>query len=282
MRCQTFLFFQSFAIFFTLWVVDPPGAAEINEDSSTHTAILALDSAKRAVVADVARQDVDLRQATDYQDFIAYLNSRIILYCQELLQKKGPESLADLPCLFDTVSQQSSFPLTKLDAVSSGSTSRERSDALDASFMGALADFDDMLLQEEEKMASRIPSKREVGGGGGDGSGKSGIGGKDTLQQGTSAIRGIADSQGSDQREADGGPVGEKADSSSGEESGSSGGAGLGDQEQRGDRGTADGNRPPPEDDDIVARQLREAAQRETDPRLKKKLWEEYWKYKGK
>lgn len=32
--------------------------------------------------------------------------------------------------------------------------------------------------------------------------------------------------------------------------------------------------------DDIVARQLREAAEKETDPELKKKLWEEYRKYK--
>ncbi len=33
-------------------------------------------------------------------------------------------------------------------------------------------------------------------------------------------------------------------------------------------------------DDDIVARQLREAAENETDPELKKKLWEEYYEYK--
>ena len=34
------------------------------------------------------------------------------------------------------------------------------------------------------------------------------------------------------------------------------------------------------EDDDIVARQLREAAENETDPELKEKLWEEYEAYK--
>jgi DNA-directed RNA polymerase subunit K/omega len=33
-------------------------------------------------------------------------------------------------------------------------------------------------------------------------------------------------------------------------------------------------------DDDLVARQMREAAEKETDPELKKKLWEEYRKYK--
>jgi hypothetical protein len=33
-------------------------------------------------------------------------------------------------------------------------------------------------------------------------------------------------------------------------------------------------------DDDVVARQLREAAQSEQDPELRKKLWEEYREYK--
>ena len=44
---------------------------------------------------------------------------------------------------------------------------------------------------------------------------------------------------------------------------------------------------PPPEDipsgrdDDIVARQLREAAMREPDPELREKLWDEYRRYTG-
>jgi len=42
-----------------------------------------------------------------------------------------------------------------------------------------------------------------------------------------------------------------------------------------GDRGRTD-----TEDDDIVARQLREAAENETDPELKEKLWKEYEEYK--
>ena len=35
-----------------------------------------------------------------------------------------------------------------------------------------------------------------------------------------------------------------------------------------------------PADDDIVARQLREAAEAEADPTLKEQLWKEYAKYK--
>ena len=44
---------------------------------------------------------------------------------------------------------------------------------------------------------------------------------------------------------------------------------------------------PPPtgipagDDDDVVARQLREAAMREPDPAIREKLWDEYRKYKG-
>lgn len=37
---------------------------------------------------------------------------------------------------------------------------------------------------------------------------------------------------------------------------------------------------PDGKDDDVVARQLREAAMRETDPELREKLWNEYRKYK--
>ncbi|HEY8569319.1 hypothetical protein [Microbulbifer sp.] len=37
---------------------------------------------------------------------------------------------------------------------------------------------------------------------------------------------------------------------------------------------------PTGDDDDVVARQIREAATRESDPELREKLWEEYRKYK--
>lgn len=54
--------------------------------------------------------------------------------------------------------------------------------------------------------------------------------------------------------------------------------------EERENRGTH--SAPPPadipsgDDDDVVARQLREAAQKERDPVLRDKLWDEYRKYK--
>ena len=44
----------------------------------------------------------------------------------------------------------------------------------------------------------------------------------------------------------------------------------------QGESGSSSGD-----DDDVVARQLREAAMREPDPQLREKLWDEYRKYKG-
>jgi hypothetical protein len=57
---------------------------------------------------------------------------------------------------------------------------------------------------------------------------------------------------------------------------------------QEGSKGEGEGrvpnqgqsNRPSGHDDDIVARQIREAAEKETDPVLKEKLWKEYENYK--
>lgn len=46
-----------------------------------------------------------------------------------------------------------------------------------------------------------------------------------------------------------------------------------------GTTGGTGGARPPRSDDDIVARQLREAAEKETDPVLREKLWKEYEAY---
>ena len=45
-------------------------------------------------------------------------------------------------------------------------------------------------------------------------------------------------------------------------------------------KGTSPKNIPSGNDDDVVARQLREAAEKEQDPELREKLWEEYRKYK--
>ena len=115
-----------------------------------------------------------------------------------------------------------------------------------------LGEFDEMLLREQERVKAAAAQASAGSGGGGGGGGSS-----------------------------DAGDAGESgpADSAAGNETSYGEGAGPGSP-----RSTTKSSAPPGtpngSDDDVVARQLREAAEKETDPELKKKLWEEYRKYK--
>lgn len=120
---------------------------------------------------------------------------------------------------------------------------------------GLLQDFDDMLLKEEailteRKNASGSDSITDLGDDEIDGQGNGGDG---TSENDVSEIR------------EQGATEGETAESGSGIQADSGGGKGP---------------VPGANDDDVVARQLREAAEKETDPVLKKKLWDEYRNYK--
>jgi len=71
-------------------------------------------------------------------------------------------------------------------------------------------------------------------------------------------------------------------------EAGGYGGSGMGGASSGGGQMPQDTAKYPPpadiptgNDDDVVARQLREAAMREPDPAVREKLWDEYRKYKG-
>ncbi len=76
----------------------------------------------------------------------------------------------------------------------------------------------------------------------------------------------------------DTGAEGESAGERSGEQGGG-GGVGGGAAGGSGPS-TVPADIPDGRDDDIVARQLREAAMKETDPELRERLWEEYRQYK--
>lgn len=127
---------------------------------------------------------------------------------------------------------------------------------LETSLNEALEEFDGQLLSEQERLAARAPRQREGSAAGGGGYGAQGP-------------PGPAGGYGS--------PNGEQGN----------GRAGSGGYAQPG--GIAAGGGKPAltvgrstidYDDDIVARQLREAAEKETDPVLQEKLWQEYRKYK--
>ena len=146
-------------------------------------------------------------------------------------------------------------------------TDAEKNAAWDEQFYGSLGEFDKRLSKEQ----SEIEKQRSA-------AAANGSGGSGT--QGTGAGSGAGGGSGMPQEVA-GGDTGA---------AGSAGTAGQAPEGPNGGAGSANTGPkfPPPEgtpsgaDDDVVARQLREAAESEKDPALRERLWQEYRKYKSR
>jgi len=140
-------------------------------------------------------------------------------------------------------------------------TSGEKTGALDEELAGSLEEFDGMLLKEQKMQTERreeLGDASRTGGGSAAGSGGSGGSPGSAPQSGAGSS---ANSTGQGGGDSSGGTPAA---------GGSGGGSGAPVPSDVGD-----GN-----DDDIVARQLREAAMKEEDPALREKLWQEYRDYK--
>lgn len=146
-------------------------------------------------------------------------------------------------------------------------TSAERVRVLDGQLNGQLAVFDGMILNKQQTVISeREENARTSGnyGTGGEGAGQGSAASGETAPLLTAMARGSSNSN------AGGGMMPNQP----------------GDNRQ-GDFGADPGQKvnipadiPDGSDDDVVARQLREAAMKEKDPVLRDKLWDEYRKYK--
>ncbi len=146
--------------------------------------------------------------------------------------------------------------------------------ALDRQLDASLAKFDDMLLKEMEAIRARSSQKLQ-----------------DLAEEAAEAARRLR-AKGLDVDTSGSNPPGEKQQAPEGQpEPGRQMEPATGqpgtetatrDGSRKGGEGPSDKNqrRVDYEDDDIVARQLREAAENETDPELKEKLWKEYEAYK--
>ena len=148
-------------------------------------------------------------------------------------------------------------------------TPAEQVAILDARLQKGTGEFDSMILAEQtaqRSAARQRPQATQSGSSGQSGSGTGGGGGAGAGEDG-----GMADAG-----EYGGGGGGYST-------GGGMGGVGGGSGEIPKDAAKY----PPPKDipngndDDVVARQLREAAMREPDPAVREKLWDEYRKYKG-
>lgn len=157
----------------------------------------------------------------------------------------------------------------------------DRLKTLDRQFNESLAAFDEMLLKElsliKAASSKRMQGLAEAAAEAGRQAGEKG-GETASASHGSPAEAQGGGTEGGDREK--GGTGTEQAKESQGR--GTPGDASGPGQEGWGSGGTGapPSSYPPSADDDIVARQLREAAEKETDPELKAKLWKEYEAYK--
>jgi hypothetical protein len=166
-------------------------------------------------------------------------------------------------------------------------TGSERTASIDRQLDASIAIFDGRIQHEQEVIG------QQRGNGGGSGSGPDGTGplggtsanGKDggAGNHDKGSGNGSGSNEGKDGKDGNGGNGGSNGQGKDGDGSkqGSVSGRGTGGPLAGGGGRAAippdisDGN-----EDDIVARQLREAAMAESDPELRDKLWQEYRNYK--
>jgi hypothetical protein len=133
----------------------------------------------------------------------------------------------------------------------------ERAERLGRELEESIGGFDEVLSEEQREVASVGRNTEGFGGSGGSGGGAAGISLGEQEPGAMSGSVGVVN-QPSQQRES---PI-----------------AGMSEEDIR--ERTPD-DIPITVDDDIIARQLREAALAEDDPELRERLWEEYRKYNG-
>jgi hypothetical protein len=160
-------------------------------------------------------------------------------------------------------------------------TPEERREGLDEELDSKLSEFDALILKEQEILEKRREAEGAAGRGGGAGTaeagGGEGEGGEEPAEEAEEAVEAEegtesgAEGTGNSPDEPSGEPIdAETTPPEAGSEP---------------PTGEISNGRIPPDvgdgaDDDIVARQLREAAMKEEDPELREKLWDEYRAYK--
>jgi hypothetical protein len=168
-------------------------------------------------------------------------------------------------------------------------TTEDKRAEIDRRFDETFAVFDARMRKEQETISQeRAGRDGSVGGSGAEGEGGgaangdgadgdgSGGQGKEGAGEGASGTG----NEGGEGASGTGSAGGQDGDVATG--SGTQGGGGGVGGGAKGGSGPRDvpADIPDGRDDDIVARQLREAAMKETDPELRQRLWEEYRKYK--
>jgi len=230
---------------------------------------------------EIAAEDYDMNadEKEDYSIWINQLREQFSATCYAFSRQPNLETSPDIPC--DKYASTHTLPVN-ID-IDQENTDTEKTAAITGQFNDSLGDFDEKLLREQDRVKAMKPQNGSGRAGRGNGSGESGKGdgdgessgegGDGTSADGDSAKR---DQQSGQSRQQSGSRSGQSSDQQ-GEDQPDSGARG---RPRPGSQTSAPEDIPDGSDDDVVARQLREAAEMETDPELKAKLWEEYRRYK--
>lgn len=192
---------------------------------------------------------LDSSEVIDFYNYLSQLRKQVGKDCSAL-KAVGYDISLQIPCDGQNTASQLSETeqaneQTRDDKVSqqNGQLSKE------------LGEFDEMMLQEQARVKAAAPPSSNGQAGGQSGSGQ--------LGQSQNA------NQNSGQASAGTQPQGDVSTAGAGAE-----------KTVRTERLPEPTNTPNGSDDDLVARQLREAAEQEADPALRARLWDEYKKYK--
>ncbi len=202
------------------------------------------------------------------QEFISYLNRRIGKLCLKLVTNYGLDASSGLPC--------PSLPPDKLEWVKREAAKRRLQKAT-YELQRSLGEFDDLLQEEQETAETQGQQARGSAGGEPGNSGFS-TGGNGQIESQKRGQGQQVAQKGYDQ--AGRGHTSYEKDGEHGSYKEDKGTGTLASGRQSSSASSKSKAASIEEDDDIVARQLREAAEKETDPELKKRLWEEYRRYK--
>jgi hypothetical protein len=238
----------------------------------------------------------------DYESYLGRVrailaeNQRLVVELEAAYAKLGPSGAASSSGEAPTGEEANEWILPEEEEV-------DELAALHREFNDSLAAFDEMLLKELARIRARSTHKmRDLAGEAAAAAKRLRDGGVDlntSLPDEAPDAEGESANGEGEAGEASQGPTEQQegavssAETASGSEAGGvvdESGAGIANAEsgQRGPQAGGEGGsqtterkaRPDGHDDDIVARQIREAAEEETDPELKEKLWKEYEDYK--
>lgn len=200
----------------------------------------------------------------EYTVFTEYLSFQINEYCQQLSENYGEASLINLPCYIS----KNGYPYQKetLDK-NEYVTDEEKINSLDNEFMTALGNFDEMLLSEKEMIAQSSRKNNQ----------SNASSGAKNSSNNTNNTNSSNKKSGSEQQSATQKNESKQNGQGKTQRSSSTPNKSAKNKPQRKNQNR---KRLDQIDDDIVARQLKEAAEQETDAELKAKLWDEYYKYK--